>query len=87
MSCAFHPQMDGQTGRTTTTVEDMHRVCTLEWQGDWDRHLTLVKFAYNNSCHTSIGLTLFETLYDRCCHALGYWSDIADGKHEDSLIL
>ncbi|CAN6476382.1 unnamed protein product [Victoria cruziana] len=31
MSSAFHPQTDGQSERTIMTIEDMLRVCVLEW--------------------------------------------------------
>ncbi|CAN6446957.1 unnamed protein product [Victoria cruziana] len=87
MSSAFHPQTDGQTERTIATVEDMLRACILEWQGEWDEHLPLVEFAYNNSYHSSIGMTPFEALYGRPCRAPGYWSDIADSKFQDPLTL
>ena len=33
MSIAFHPQMDGQSGRTIQTLEDMLRVCVLNLKG------------------------------------------------------
>ncbi|CAN6465248.1 unnamed protein product [Victoria cruziana] len=34
MSSTFHPQTDGQSERTIMTIEDMLRVCILEWQGE-----------------------------------------------------
>ncbi|CAN6444767.1 unnamed protein product [Victoria cruziana] len=87
MSSAFHPQTDGKSERTILTIEDRLRACILEWQGEWDRHLPLVEFAYNNSHHASIGMAPFEALYGRLCHTPRYWSDIADAKHEDPLVL
>ncbi|CAN6456209.1 unnamed protein product [Victoria cruziana] len=87
MSSAFHPQTDGQSERTIMTIEDMLRAYVLEWQGEWDRHLTLVEFAYNNSYHASIGMAPFEALYGRPCRAPSYWYDIADASFEDPLIL
>lgn len=33
-------------------------------KGNWDGHLTLIWFAYNNSFHLRINMNLFE-LYDR----------------------
>ncbi|CAN6454525.1 unnamed protein product [Victoria cruziana] len=87
MSSAFHPQTDGQSERTILTIEDMLRACILEWQSEWDRHLPLVEFAYNNSYHASIEMAPFEALYGRPCRAPGYWSDIADAKFEDPLII
>ncbi|CAN6465575.1 unnamed protein product [Victoria cruziana] len=87
MSSAFHPQTDGQSKRTIMTIEDMLRACVLEWQGEWDKHLPLVEFVYNNSYHASIGMAPFEALYGRPCHTPGYWYDIADASFEDLLVL
>ncbi|CAN6440977.1 unnamed protein product [Victoria cruziana] len=87
MSSAFHPQTGGQSERTIMTIEDMLRACVIEWQGEWDRHLPLVEFAYNNSYHASIGMAPFEALYGRPCRVPGYWYDIADVSFEDPLVL
>ena len=56
LSTTYHPQIDGQSGRTIQTVEDMLRACTLDFKESWDDHLSLVEFAYNNSYHSSIGM-------------------------------
>ncbi|CAN6458921.1 unnamed protein product [Victoria cruziana] len=72
MNSAFHPHTDGQSERTILTIEDMLRACVLEWQGEWDKHLSLIEFAYNNSYHASIGMTPFEALYGRPYRAPGY---------------
>ncbi|GJY44313.1 putative nucleotidyltransferase, ribonuclease H [Tanacetum coccineum] len=78
-STAFHPQTDGQTKRTIQTLEDMLRSCTLEWTGNWDEYLCLVKFAYNNSWHASIKGAPFELLYSRKCRAPICWNEV--GEH------
>ena len=62
-STAFHPQTDGQSERTIQTLEDLLRTCALSWQGNWEDHLPLVEFAYNNSYHSSIKAAPFEVLY------------------------
>ena len=49
-------QTDGQSERTIQTLEDILRACVLEFKDSWVDHLSLVKFAYNNSYHASIGM-------------------------------
>ena len=53
-STAFHPQTDGQSEKTIQTLEDMLRMCVMDFGGQWDIHLPLIEFAYNNSYHASI---------------------------------
>ena len=65
MSTAYHPQTDGQSERTIQTLEDMLRVCVIDFKGTWDEHLPLIEFAYNNSYHASIGMPPYEALYGR----------------------
>ena len=67
LSTTFHPQMDGQTERTIQTLEDMLRACIIDFKGSWDKHLSLVKFNYNNTFHSSISMVPYEALYDRRC--------------------
>ena len=66
-STAFYPQTDGQSERTIQTLEDMLRVCVIEFKGSWDTHLSLMEFTYNNSYQSSIGVAPFEALYGRKC--------------------
>ena len=49
LSTTHHPQTDGQSERTIQTLEDMLRCCILDFGGNWDDHLPLVEFTYNNS--------------------------------------
>jgi len=63
MSTTFHPETDGQTERTIRTIEDMIRLCALEWAGDWEDYMPLVEFSYNNSYHSSISMSPFEAMY------------------------
>ena len=67
LSTTFHPQTDGQSERTIQTLEDMLRICALDYAGTWDHNLPLVEFAYNNSYHASIRMSPFEVLYGRYC--------------------
>ncbi|GJV10430.1 reverse transcriptase domain-containing protein [Tanacetum coccineum] len=62
MSTAYHPQMNRQSERTIKTLEDMLRVCVIDFGGSWDVHLPLAEFSYNNSYNSSIRCTPFEAL-------------------------
>ncbi|KAL2237105.1 UNVERIFIED_CONTAM: Transposon Tf2-11 polyprotein, partial [Sesamum indicum] len=72
-STAFHPQTDGQSKRTIQTLEDMMRACVIEFRGNWDDHLPLMEFAYNNSFHSSIRMAPYEALYGRKCRSPICW--------------
>nr|GFB26444.1 putative reverse transcriptase domain-containing protein [Tanacetum cinerariifolium] len=67
LSTAYHPETDGQSKRTIQTLEDMLRACAMDFGKNWDTHLPLVEFSYNNSYHSSIKCALFEALYGRKC--------------------
>ncbi|KAK6143243.1 hypothetical protein DH2020_023591 [Rehmannia glutinosa] len=51
----------------------MLRACTLDFQGSWDSHLPLAKFAYNNSYQATIGMAPYEALYGRKCRSPLHW--------------
>jgi len=51
-STAYHPQMDGQTECVNQEMEQFLRLFVNEHQDDWDKLLTLGKFAYNNHIHS-----------------------------------
>ena len=80
MSTAYHPQTDGQSERTIQTIEDMLRVCAIDFSGSWDDHLPLVEFAYNNSYHSSIGMPPYEALYGRKCRSPICWDEVGERK-------
>ena len=61
-STAFHPQTDEQSERMIQTLENIMRASVLEFQGNWDEHLPLIEFAYNNSYHSSIGMAPYQPL-------------------------
>ncbi|WMV13634.1 hypothetical protein MTR67_007019 [Solanum verrucosum] len=62
-------QTDGQAERTIQTLEDMFRACVINFKGNWDEHLPLIDFAYNNSYHSSIQIAPYEALYGRRCRS------------------
>jgi hypothetical protein len=41
-STAYHPQTDGQSERAIQTLEDMLRLCVLDFKGSWIRYFPLV---------------------------------------------
>ncbi|WMV25259.1 hypothetical protein MTR67_018644 [Solanum verrucosum] len=47
-STTFHLQTDGQSERTIQVLEDMLRVCVIDFGGHWDKFLPLCEFSY---CH------------------------------------
>nr|GEU33809.1 putative reverse transcriptase domain, ribonuclease H-like domain protein [Tanacetum cinerariifolium] len=54
MSTSYHPQTDGQSEHTIQTLEDMLRAYVIDFGGNWDVHLPLAEFSYNNSYYSSI---------------------------------
>ena len=66
-STAFHPQTDGQSERTIQVLEDMLRTSSLDFGGNWDKQVPLMKFTYNNSYQSSLNIAPFEALYGRRC--------------------
>ncbi|KAI5323095.1 hypothetical protein L3X38_032167 [Prunus dulcis] len=62
---ALHPPTDDPSERTIQTLEGMLRACTLQFRGDWDEKLPLMKFAYNDSCQTSIEMSPIDALYGK----------------------
>jgi hypothetical protein len=61
---------DGQSERTIRILEDMLRLCILDFKGNWINFLPLVEFAYNNSFQATIGMAPYEALYGRKCSGM-----------------
>ncbi|GKE72528.1 putative reverse transcriptase domain-containing protein, partial [Tanacetum coccineum] len=54
-----------------------------KWEGiamDFDVHLPLVEFSYNNSYHSSVRCAPFEALYGRKCRSLIMWAEVGEGQ-------
>ena len=79
-STAFHPQTDGQAERTIQTLEDMLRACVIDFKGNWDDHLPLIEFAYDNSYHSSIQMAPYEALYGRRCRSPIGWFEVGEAQ-------
>ncbi|GJT93192.1 putative reverse transcriptase domain-containing protein [Tanacetum coccineum] len=58
----------------------MLRECVIDFGGNWDVHLPLVEFSYNNSYHSSIQCALFEALYGRKCRLTILWAEIGESS-------
>ncbi|WMV18705.1 hypothetical protein MTR67_012090 [Solanum verrucosum] len=69
---------DGQAERTIQTLEDMLRACVIDFKGNWDDHLPLIEFSYNNSYHSSIAMAPFEALYGRRCRSPIGWFEVGE---------
>ncbi|GKB84078.1 putative reverse transcriptase domain-containing protein [Tanacetum coccineum] len=80
MSTDYHPQTDGQSERTTQTLEYMLRACVLDFRGSLDVHLPLVEFSYNNSYHARVRCASFEALYGRKCRSPILWAEVKEGQ-------
>ncbi|GJR40159.1 putative reverse transcriptase domain, ribonuclease H-like domain, aspartic peptidase domain protein [Tanacetum coccineum] len=76
VSTAYRPQTDGQSERTTKTLEDMLIAYVIDFGNSWDCHLPLVEFSYNNSYHASIKAAAYEALYKRKCRSPICWSEV-----------
>ncbi|KAF3683251.1 hypothetical protein FXO38_00839 [Capsicum annuum] len=62
------PEVDGLQERSFTEAHEL----------SWVDHLPLIEFAYNNICHTSIGMAPFEDLYGRRCRSPISWFKVRE---------
>ncbi|WMV09889.1 hypothetical protein MTR67_003274 [Solanum verrucosum] len=60
----------------------MLRVCVIDFKGNWDDHLPLIEFAYNNSHHSSISMAPFEALYGRRRRSPVGWFEVAQSRQK-----
>lgn len=77
-STTFHPQTDRQTKRTIQILEDLLRACILEFGGNWEDHLPLMEFTYNNNYQATIRMALYKALYGRRCRTPVCWEEVGD---------
>lgn len=54
LSTAYHLQTNGKSEKTIQKLEYMLRACVIDFGSNWDKHLSLVEFVYNNSYYSSI---------------------------------
>ena len=79
-STTFHPQTEGQSERLIQVLEDMLRGCVMEFSRSWDRYILLIKFSYNNTYQSSIGMAPYEALYGRRCRTPMCWIELNEQK-------
>ncbi|GKC76574.1 putative reverse transcriptase domain-containing protein, partial [Tanacetum coccineum] len=80
LSTAYRPETDGQSECTIQTLEDMLRACAIDFGGNWDTHLQLVEFSYNNSYHTSVKCAPYEAFYRRKCRTPIAWAEVGESQ-------
>jgi len=56
------------------------RSCILEFRGQWEDHLLLVEFTYNNSYQSTIDMTPYEALYGIRCRTTVCWDEVGERK-------
>lgn len=49
LSTTLHTQTNSKVKHTIQTLKGMLRACVVGFQGNWDDHFPLTKFAYNNN--------------------------------------
>ena len=50
----------------------------LDLKGNWEEHLLLVEFAYNNSYQASIQMAPYEALYGRLWRSPICWTEVRE---------
>ncbi|GJV41956.1 putative reverse transcriptase domain-containing protein [Tanacetum coccineum] len=80
LSIAYHPETDSQSEPTIQTLEDMLRACVIDVGGNWDTHLPLVEFSYNNGYYSSVKCAPFEALYGRRYRTPIAWAEVGESK-------
>ncbi|GKE91748.1 putative reverse transcriptase domain-containing protein [Tanacetum coccineum] len=58
----------------------MLRAFAIDFGGNWDTHLPLVKILYNNNYHSSVKCAHFEALYGRRCRMPIAWAEVGESK-------
>jgi predicted YcjX-like family ATPase len=65
--------MNDQIKRVNQILEDMLRVCVIDYPGNWDKNLPWAEFSYNNSYQESLKVAPFKVLYGRRCRTPLNW--------------
>ncbi|CAI7808036.1 unnamed protein product [Closterium sp. NIES-54] len=63
MLSPYHRETDKQTERVNQTLEQILRNITMHDAAAWDKKPSMAEFTYNNTHHSSTGMSPFFTLY------------------------
>ena len=63
VSTSNHPQTDGRSEKTNSTLETIMRCYVNTFHSDWDERLPSVRFAINDAVHASTGRTPHEVVW------------------------
>ena len=74
----LHSHTYGQEECTIHTLEYMSRDCMIDFKESWDDHLPLIKFAYDNSYHSSIQMAPYKDHYGRRCRSPIGWFEVGE---------
>jgi hypothetical protein len=81
MTTAYHPQGNGSAERPNQTMEQILRAYTEPIGTDWDSHLSAVRYAMNDSVHSSTGEKPFVLMYGESpCTQLDWFIEAAHGE-------
>ena len=61
-------------------IDDMLRAKVIDFKGNWDDHIPLTKFAYNNNYHSSIQMSPYKALYGRRCRSPIEWFKVGKSR-------
>ena len=55
----------------------------MKFKDSWVKHLSLVKFSYNNSYQASFDMAPYEAMYERKCRTPTCWDEVCEQKLDD----
>lgn len=87
-SIDFHHQIDNRSEQTIQVLQDMLRVYVMNFGDQWEKHLAIVEFSYNNSYFLSIEMAAFEALDSRHFQSpIGWFVNLQVKPHSTDLLL
>lgn len=78
LSTALNPQTDGLAEQTIQYLEYMLRECVIDFKGNLDDHLPLIKFAYNYIYNSRIAMAYVVVLYGWICRSPMGWFKVGE---------